>query len=94
MQVHLAAAAVVAADGKKSEVIMTVEKAIRLLAGTLVLIGTALAHWVSPWWHLLTAFVGFNLVQSVFTGFCPPEIIFRKLGIGKENGKQGKENGK
>lgn len=65
---------------------MKMEDVIRILAGTMVLIGTALAHFVSPYWHLLTAFVGFNLVQSAFTGFCPAENIFRKLGIGKGDG--------
>jgi hypothetical protein len=64
---------------------MTTERAIRILAGTLVLIGTALAHWVSPWWHILPAFVGLNLIQSAFTGFCPAENILKKLGIGKDN---------
>jgi hypothetical protein len=63
---------------------MTLEKAIRILAGTLVLVGTALAHWVSPWFHLIPAFVGLNLIQSSFTGFCPAEGILQKLGIGKE----------
>jgi hypothetical protein len=62
---------------------MTVENAIRILAGTLVLISLALAHWVSEWWLLLGAFVGFNLIQSAFTGFCPAEIILRKLGVGR-----------
>lgn len=62
---------------------MTTEKAIRILAGTMVLIGTALAHWVTPWGHALTAFVGLNLIQSAFTGFCPAENIFKKLGIGQ-----------
>jgi hypothetical protein len=65
---------------------MKMESAIRILAGTMVLIGTALAHFVSPYWHLLPAFVGLNLVQSAFTGFCPAENIFRKLGIGSEGG--------
>ena len=64
---------------------MKMENAIRILAGSMVLIGTGLAHFVSPYWHLLTAFVGLNLVQSAFTGFCPAENIFRKLGIGKGN---------
>lgn len=63
---------------------MTTEKAIRILAGTFVLIGTALAHWVSPWWHILPAFVGLNLIQSAFTGFCPAENILKKLGVGKD----------
>jgi hypothetical protein len=62
------------------------ENAIRILAGTMVLISISLAHWVSEWWLLLAAFVGFNLIQSALTGFCPAEIIFRKLGIGSEGG--------
>ena len=61
---------------------MTIENAIRILAGTMVLISLALAHWVSEWWLLLGVFVGINLVQSAFTGFCPAENIFRKIGIG------------
>lgn len=62
---------------------MTLEGAIRVLAGTMVLISISLAHWVSEWWLILTAFVGLNLIQSAFTGFCPPEKLFKKLGIGK-----------
>lgn len=62
---------------------MTVENAIRVLAGSLVLISLALAHWVNSWFLLLAAFVGCNLIQSAFTGFCPAEIILRKLGVGK-----------
>jgi hypothetical protein len=60
---------------------MRVESAVYLMAGTMVLIGTTLAYTVSPWWLLLTAFVGLNLVQSAFTGFCPAEIIYRRLGL-------------
>ena len=63
---------------------MTMENAIRILAGTMVLISISLAHWVSEWWLLLAAFVGLNLIQSALTGFCPAEIIFRKIGIGQE----------
>lgn len=62
---------------------MTLENAIRLLAGTVVLVSLTLGYLVSPWWHLLTAFVGINLVQSVFTGFCPAEIILKRLGVGR-----------
>jgi hypothetical protein len=62
---------------------MTIENAIRILAGSFVLASLVLATWVSPWWLLLAAFVGVNLIQSAFTGFCPAEIIFKKLGIGK-----------
>ena len=61
---------------------MKIESCIRLLAGSLVLLGLALGRFVNPWWLLLPAFVGLNLVQSVFTGFCPAEIILRRLGVG------------
>ena len=60
---------------------MTVENGVRIFAGTMVLISVALVVFVSPWWLLLTAFVGFNLIQSAFTGFCPAAIVFRKLGV-------------
>jgi len=63
------------------------DNAIRVLAGSMVLISLALGHWVSEWFLLLTAFVGLNLIQSAFTGFCPPTIILRKLGFGKESDK-------
>ncbi len=63
---------------------MKLENAIRILAGSMVLISISLAHWVSQWWLLLAAFVGLNLIQSAFTGFCPAENIFRKLGVGRE----------
>ena len=59
---------------------MTTEQLIRLLAGSVVLLGTALAWLVSPWWLLLPAFAGLNLIQSVFTGFCPPTLLLEKLG--------------
>ena len=65
---------------------MKLENAIRILAGSLVLISISLAHWVSPWWLLLGVFVGFNLIQSALTGFCPAEIILKKLGVGKTGG--------
>lgn len=58
---------------------MTLENSIRLMAGSMVLLSLALYLWVSPWWLLLTTFVGFNLVQSSFTGFCPAEIILKRL---------------
>ena len=64
---------------------MTIENAIRLLAGSLVLISLVLATLVNTWWLLLAAFVGFNLFQSALTGFCPAEMIFRKIGIGRRS---------
>ncbi len=60
---------------------MTVERALRLLAGFFVVLSVALAHWVSPWWLLFTAFVGLNLFQSGLTNWCPAMVIFRKLGL-------------
>jgi hypothetical protein len=62
---------------------MKMESAIRILAGTMVLISISLAHWVSQWWLLLAVFVGCNLIQSALTGFCPAEHILRRLGVGR-----------
>lgn len=59
---------------------MKIDFFIRALAGSMVLLSVALTHFVSPWWLLLTCFVGANLIQSAFTGFCPPSIVLRKLG--------------
>ncbi len=58
---------------------MTLENSIRLLAGSMILLSLVLFLFVSPWWLLLTTFVGLNLVQSSFTRFCPAEIVFRRL---------------
>jgi hypothetical protein len=63
------------------EAIMTVERALRLLAGAFVLLSLVLGYWVSPWWFLFTAFVGLNLLQSGFTNWCPAMAIFRKWGL-------------
>ena len=59
---------------------MKIESFVRLMAGSLVLVGTALARFADPWWLLLPAFVGANLAQSAITGFCPPSLILTKLG--------------
>jgi hypothetical protein len=50
-------------------------------AGLVVLASLALAQLLSPMWLLLTAFVGLNLIQASFTGFCPAAMIFKRLGI-------------
>lgn len=60
---------------------MTVDRAVRLMAGVMVLLSLALARWVSPNWLWLTAFVGLNLLQSAFTNWCPAMTIFRKMGL-------------
>ena len=61
---------------------MTIESAIRLLAGSLILISLALYYFVSPWGLLLAVFVGLNLVQSALSGFCPAEMILKRMGVG------------
>lgn len=65
-----------------SNIFMKRQNIIYLVAGTFVLTGLALGWWVNPAWFLLTAFVGVNLFQTAFTGFCPLEKILVKLGIG------------
>jgi Inner membrane protein YgaP-like, transmembrane domain len=60
---------------------MTVGRAVTAFAGLMVLVSLALGYTVSPYWYLLTAFVGLNLLQSAFTGFCPAAIVFRRLGL-------------
>jgi hypothetical protein len=60
---------------------MTLDRAVLLFAGLMVLVSLALAYYVSPYWYLLTLFVGLNLIQASFTGFCPAASVFKKLGI-------------
>jgi hypothetical protein len=59
---------------------MKLESFIRVLAGSFIVASVLLTYLVSPWWLLLTLFVGINLIQSAFTGFCPPSLVLRKLG--------------
>ena len=65
---------------------MTSWQIVRLFAGSLILVSLALGVpssplFVSPWWLVVTAFVGANLLQSSLTRWCPLEIILRKLGV-------------
>ena len=62
---------------------MSLDRAVMAFAGVMILISVALTQLVSPWWWLLTAFVGLNLLQSAFTGFCPAAMVMRKLGVGR-----------
>jgi hypothetical protein len=62
---------------------MNVDRAVLAFAGLMVLASLALAWLLSPWWLLLTAFVGVNMIQAAFTGFCPAAIVFRKLGLNR-----------
>lgn len=60
---------------------MKLEKALRGVAGSFVLISVALAHYHSPWWLLFTAIVGFNLLQSAFSNWCPMKSILRMCNL-------------
>ena len=59
---------------------MRLEPSLRVLAGVVVLGSLGLGYLVSPYWHLLTAFAGLNLLQSGFTGWCPVVPVLRRLG--------------
>jgi hypothetical protein len=60
---------------------MSVERALRLIAGLFIMLSVALGHFVNPYWYLFTAFVGLNLFQSAFTNWCPMMSILRKAGL-------------
>ena len=60
---------------------MTMERYIRLIAGTFILASLALGYWVSAWFYLFTAFVGANLLQSSLTKWCLMEDILAKIGV-------------
>jgi hypothetical protein len=60
---------------------MKLDNWLHLIAGTVVMASVALGAFVSPWWLLLTAFVGLNLFQSAFTGWCPMMSVLRFCGV-------------
>lgn len=60
---------------------MSLDRAVMMFAGFMVLVSVALTHWVHPAWMWLTVFVGLNLLQASITRFCPAAILFRKLGV-------------
>ena len=60
---------------------MNIDRAVLALAGGILLVSLALAWLVSPYWLVLTGFVGANMFQAAFTGFCPAAIVFRRLGL-------------
>jgi glucan phosphoethanolaminetransferase (alkaline phosphatase superfamily) len=63
---------------------MTVDRLVRLIAGSMVLLSVALTYYVHPYWVLLTLFVGANLAQSGFTNICPLSTILKRLGVPAE----------
>ena len=60
---------------------MNIDRIVFAFAGTMILVSLLLGYYVAPAWFLLTAFVGLNLLQSAFTGFCPLALILRKFGL-------------
>jgi hypothetical protein len=60
---------------------MVIDRIVLAFAGFMVLISLLLAHWVSSYWLLLAGFVGLNLFQAAFTGFCPLAMLLTKLGV-------------
>jgi hypothetical protein len=60
---------------------MSIDRIVLAFAGFMILASLVLGVYVSPYWFWFTAFVGVNLFQSAFTGFCPLALILRKLGV-------------
>lgn len=60
---------------------MNIDRFVLAFAGSVVVASLALGYFVSPWWLLLTLFVGLNMLQSSFTGFCPLALILHRYGV-------------
>lgn len=60
---------------------MNLDKAVMRFAGVMLLVSVALTYFHSPYWLLFTTFIGLNLLQASFTGFCPAAIVFGKMGV-------------
>ena len=60
---------------------MNLDRAVFAFAGVMTLLSVALTQFVSPWFFLFTVFIGVNLLQSAFTGFCPAALVFKTLGL-------------
>jgi Zn-dependent protease len=59
---------------------MTIDRIVMAFAGTMILVSLGLSQLFGPWWLLLAAFVGLNLLQAAFTRFCPLALVLKKLG--------------
>jgi hypothetical protein len=64
---------------------MNIDKAVLTFAGFVVLLGLSLGYLINPYWYVLTAFAGLNMIQASFTGFCPAATVFKKLGVRSGN---------
>jgi hypothetical protein len=60
---------------------MSIDRIVMAFAGAMVLLSVTLAHFFSPWWMLLAAFVGLNLIQASFTGICPLAMALKRFGV-------------
>ena len=60
---------------------MSINEALRLIAGSFIVLSVLAGHFINPWFFVFTAFVGLNLVQSAFTRWCPMISLLRKLGL-------------
>jgi hypothetical protein len=60
---------------------MSIDRVVLAFAGAMILLSLALSHYHHPYWLWFTAFVGLNLLQSAFTGFCPLALILKKMGL-------------
>jgi len=74
---------------KGNQYINIMEMILRRFAGSFILVSLLLAYFHSLYWLWFTAFVGFNLLQSSFTNFCPLEMILKKIGVGQSSGTPG-----
>jgi hypothetical protein len=60
---------------------MSIDRAVMFFAGAMALLGVVLGWQVSPYWYLLSGFVGLNLMQASITGFCPAAMVFKAFGL-------------
>jgi len=60
---------------------MSVDQALRLMAGVMIIVSLALVRWVNPNWVWFTVFIAVNLIQSAFTKWCPAMWLFKKMGL-------------
>ena len=60
---------------------MSIDRIVLAFAGAMILLSLVLSHFFSPYWLVLAAFVGLNLLQAAFTGFCPLALILKKAGV-------------
>jgi hypothetical protein len=78
---HGAASNGAAARLLESEYEMSLDRAVMAFAGVMILLSVALTVWVSPLFMWFTVFIGLNMLQAAFTGWCPAAIVFKKLGV-------------